>query len=92
MNLSQYEIVGIVIVGIGVIYSAMKPFFNVNTNMTELRNDMRWVIESIKDLKIIFVDYDSKNEKEHNIIFDKLREHHDRLNSIETKHEILKGK
>lgn len=81
MNLSQYELIGALVLGMTAIIVFGKPFIELNTIITELK-------EAVKTLKELLVSFDTQNKDEHNDLYNRVDNINDRVVKLETEHHI----
>ena len=74
--MTEWGIVGVLVVLIGLFASLYKPLIRWNTNLTENTMALKAQTETIKS-------NETRNEKEHGEIWDELGEHDKRISCIE---------
>lgn len=78
--MDQYQAIGTVVVALIALFSFIKPIMDLKSVLVELRI-------TLTNLQKVVCDTDSLNKKEHDLIFQQLRDHGDRLLRIEMEHE-----
>lgn len=78
--MTNYEAIGIVVIGLGALIVLAKPLMDLRGVLVRLE-------ETLKSLEKIMSINQERNDKDHNIIFDQLRDHEKRISQIENEAE-----
>ena len=74
--MTEWGVVGVLVVLVGLVAALVKPLIKWNTSLTENTMALRAQTETIKA-------NETRNEKEHSEIWDELDEHDKRISNIE---------
>lgn len=92
MDFSQYEAVGIVVIGFGAIIVAGRPIVSASNLLTSLSTVVDAIKETVAEIKEMLALTNEKNERDHNILFEQHRLLDIRLTTLETEHKHEHGK
>ena len=76
--MGNHEIVGMVVFGLGALIVIAKPLLDLRAVLTKLE-------VTLDSLKQLIGDHDYKNTKDHDEIFDQLRDHDTRIVKLENR-------
>ena len=92
MDFSQYEAIGIVVIGFGAIIVAGRPIVSASNLLTSLSTVVDAIKETVAEIKDMLALTNEKNERDHNILFEQHRLLDIRLTTLETEHKHEHGK
>lgn len=77
--MSNYETIGMIVFGLGVIIVVAKPLLDLRSILTKLEVTLASIEKTIGE-------HEARNEKAHDELYDTVRDHENRILKIETKH------